>query len=802
MQGLGGDLRYGVRLLLKKPGFTAVVVLTLALSISATTVVFSVVNALLLRSLPYSNPAQLVNVWGVFKSNNKAYASAANFREWQQRNQSFQSLAAYDLLKFNLTGGDRPEAVDAALVTANLFPLLNVQPVRGRGFQAEEEQPANGHVAIISDGLWQRHFGADAGALGKTLLLDGDSYTVIGIMPKGFTFPEKIDVWLPLSFVPEELADRGYNHIAVVGRLKPGVTLQQAQADMATIADEQARQYPNENAGRGMRLITFQENLVGDIRMALWILSIAVLCVLLIACVNVANLLLARATARQKDIAIRIGLGASRRDLIRQLLTESLLLSLLGGAIGLIFAYSGLQILTTVGPANIPRLSEVRIDGWVLVFTLVVSLLTGVIFGIIPALQSTKPDINESLKEGQRGSGGGGGLVGKRIRNWLVVTEMAFALILLIAAGLLIKSFLLLWQVEPGFNPHNVLTMAISPSPPKYKSRRDLITLCQRLTDQLRATSGVEAVGIINQLPFSGRNLGFNFTVVGQPPSRPEDVASANYRLVSPGYLQAMGIPLKRGRDFNEYDKRESAPVALINETLARRYFPNEDPIGKQLSIEGQQAPREIVGVFGDVKQLKLDLEGKSEIYVSFLQFPVAAMNIVVRTKTDPGSMTSTVLQQIAQVDPDQPVFQVKTMDQYLGESMAQRRLPTVLLGIFAALALVLATIGIYGVMSYLVSQRTHELGLRMALGASQLDIFKLVVGHGMWLSFLGIAFGVAAALALTRIMTSFLYGISASDPLTYVGISVLLAVVALLACLIPARRAIKVDPIIALRYQ
>jgi putative ABC transport system permease protein len=799
MSGLRQDLKFGIRMLFKRLSFTAVVVLTLALSISATTVVFSVVNALLLRSLSYSNPDQLINVWSVFKSNNKAYASAGNFREWQERNQSFQSLAAYDSLKFNLTGGDRPEAVDVALVTANLFPLLGVQPVRGRGIQTEEEQPGN-KVAVISDGLWQRRFGADAGVVGKQLVLDGDSYTVIGIMPSGFTFPEKTDVWLPLSFAPEELTDRGYNHLAVVGRLKPGVELRQAQAEMSALMDDQTRRFPNENSGRSMRLVTFQQNLVGDIRTALWILSGAVFLVLLIACANIANLLMARAASRQKDIAIRVGLGASRRRLIQQLLTESLLLSLLGGVIGLVFAYGGLQILTTVGPANIPRLSEVTIDGRVLVFTTVVSLLTGIIFGLIPAFQATKPDINEWLKDGQRSSSGGPS--GKRARNWLVVTEMALALILLIGAGLLIKSFMILWQVEPGFNSRNVLTMAISPSPPKYNNRSDRAALCLRLLEQVKSTPGVVAVGVVNQLPFSGRNLGLNFTIVGQPPARPEDTASANYRVITPGYLQAMGIPLKRGRDFNEHDTRETTPTALINEALAKQYFANEDPIGKQLSIEGQQAPREIVGVIGDVKQIKLDAEGRSEIYVPYQQFAVPAMNIVVRTQTDPGSMTSAVLQQISRVDPDQPVFQVKTMDQYLGESMAQRRLSTVLLGVFAALALVLAAIGVYGVMSYLVGQRTREIGIRMALGAKQLDILKLVVGHGMWLAFLGIALGVAAALLLTRIMTNSLYGISASDPLTYIGISLLLAVVALLACLIPARRAIKVDPNIALRYE
>lgn len=799
MQGLRQDLKYAARLLLKKPGFTAVVVLTLALSISASTVVFSVVNALLLRSLPYSKPDQLVMLWGVFKSNNKAYASAANFREWQAQNKSFQSLAAYDMLRYNLTGRSRPEAVEVGLVSANMFSLLGVQPAQGRSFQPEEEQPANNHVAVISDGLWQRHFGADA-ALGKPLLLDGESYTVVGIMPPGFSFPDKIDLWIPLTFLPEELADRGYNHLGVVGRLKPGVDLRQAQSEMGAMAKTQAEQYPNENAGRGLGLVTLQDSLVGDIRMALLILIGSVAFVLLIACANIANLLLARSSTRQKDIALRIALGAGRRRLIQQLLTESLLLSLLGGLVGLIFAYGGIRILTTVGPDNIPRLSEVAIDGRVLAFTLAVSVLTGIIFGLVPALQTTKTDLNESLKEGQRSSGGGSGK--KSVRSWLVVTEMALGLILLIGAGLLIQSFQRLWQVEPGFNPHNVLTMSVSLSPPKYNSRVDVANFSKRLLQQLQSTPGVQAAGVVNQLPFSGRNLGLNFTVVGHPQLRPEDAASANYRLISPNYLRALGIPLIRGRDFNEHDTNETPPIALINETLAKRYFPGEDPIGKQLNIEGQKAPREIVGIIGDVKQIKLDSEVKSEIYVPFLQFPLASMSIVVRANTDPSSITSAVLSQIAVVDKDQPVFRVKTMDQYLSESMAQRRFSTILLGTFAALALTLAAIGIYGVLNYLVTQRTHEIGIRMALGAKQRDILKLVVGHGMLLSLLGIVIGIAAALFLTRIMSSLLYGVSATDPWTYIALSLVLAGVALLACIIPARRASKVDPLIALRYE
>jgi putative ABC transport system permease protein len=657
MAGLKQDLRYGVRMLFKRPSFTLVVVLTLAISIGANSVVFSVVNALLLRPLPYSQPEQLVVLWGVYRANDKAYASAANFHDWQEQNHVFQSLAAYDTQRFNLTGGDHPEAVDASLVSVNLFSLLGVQPLRGRSFQPEEAQPVSNHVAVISNGLWQRRFGSDPAAIGKTLMLDGESYSIIGIMPPGFSFPEKAELWLPLSFVPEELADRSYNHLFVIGRLKPDVQLPQAQSEMSAIANTLAQQYPTENAGRGLRLVSLQENLIGDIRMALLILIGSVAFVLLIACANVANLLLARAWTRQKDIAIRIAMGASRQRLIQQLLTESLMLSLLGGVVGLLLAYLGIQVLKSVGPDNIPRLSEIGIDWRVLAFTLFISLLTGVIFGLVPALQASNPDINEWLKEGQRSSGGNS--VRKSVRSWLVVTEMALALVLLIGAGLLIKSFLRLWQVEPGFNPHNVLTMTVSLSPPKYNTRADVAAFYQRLLQQLQAVPGVQAAGVVNQLPFSGKNLGFSFTVAGRPQFGPEDAATANYRLTSPNYLRALGIQLVRGRDFNEHDTRESPPVALINETLAKRYFPNEDPIGKQLNIEGQSAPREIVGIFGDVKQVKLDAEVKPEIYVPYLQFPVASMSIVVRTTSEPSSMIGPVLNQISVVDRDQPVFQV-----------------------------------------------------------------------------------------------------------------------------------------------
>jgi len=800
METLLQDVRYGVRTLLKKPAFTLIVVLTLALGIGANSAIFSVVNALLLRPLPYSDPDRLVVVWSVYRTNDKAYASAANFRDWKEQSQAFERLAAYDTGRFNLGGGDKPEALDGALVSADLFPVLGVRPVLGELLRSEEEQPGQNRVALISNGLWQRRFGADKNVLGQTLTLDGDTYTVKGVMPASFNFPEKAELWIPLSFSPDEVNDRSYNHLSVIGRMKPGVSLQQAQMEMSTIATHLAQQYPQSNAERGIRLITLQDQVVGDIRLALLVLIAAVGFVLLIACANITNLMLARALRRQKEIAVRTALGATRLRLVQQLVTESLILALLSGALGILLAFAGVEFLVRISPGTIPRLEEISVDMRVVGFTVVISVLTGLIFGLVPALHASKPNLNESLKEGKGTSGSGTGR--QRARRWLIVTETALALVLLIGAGLLIKSFLKLSGVEPGFNPNNTLTMAVTLFPPKYKTRADLNSFYTQLRQQIETVPGVQAAGATSHLPFSGRDYGLDFDIVGHPPASPGESMAARYRVISLNYLRTMEIPLLKGRDFSESDRREAPPVVLINETLAHRYFTNEDAIGKFVNLEGYETPRQIVGVIGSVKHVKLDTEAKPEIYAPQMQAPQPTMTIVVRTSSDPLNFVNAIRNQVAAVDKDQPVYNVKTMDQYLSESVAQPRFRTTLLGAFAAVALILATIGIYGLISHSVSNRTRELGVRVALGAKPRDLFKLVVGQGLLLAFEGIVIGLIAAFFLTRIISALLFGVSTTDPITFIAIPLLLIGVAFVASYLPARKAMKVDPIIALKNE
>lgn len=800
METLLQDVRYSVRTLLKKPAFTAIVILTLALGIGANSAIFSVLNTLLLRPLPYSDPDRLVVVWSVYRTNDKAYASAANFHDWKEQSQTFERLAAYDTERFNVGGGDQPEAVDGALVSADLFPLLGVKPVLGEPLRPEQEQQGQNRVALISNGLWLRRFGADKNVLGKTLTLDGNSYTVSGVMPANFNFPEKAELWIPLSFTPDEVKDRSYNHLSVIGRIKPGVSLRQAQTEMSTIANSLAQQYPESNAERGIRLVTLQDDMVGDIRLALLMLIVAVGFVLLIACANITNLMLARALRRQKEIAIRTALGATRLRLARQLVTESLILSLLSGALGILLAFGGVEFLTRISPGTIPRLGEISVDLRVVGFTVIISLLTGLIFGLAPALHASKPDLHNTLKEGKGMSGSGTGR--QRARRWLIITEMALALVLLIGAGLLIKSFFKLSGVEPGFNPSNTLTMAVTLFPPKYKTRADLSSFYTQLLQRIETVPGVQSAGATSHLPFSGRDYGLDFNIVGHPLVSPGETMAARYRVISLNYLRTMEIPLLKGRDFTESDRREAPPVVLINETLAHRYFPNEDPLGKLLNLEGYEAPREIVGVIGSVKHVKLDTEAKPEIYAPQMQAPQPTMTIVVRTTSDPLSFVNAMRSQVTAVDKDQPVYDVKTMDQYLSESVAQPRFRTMLLAIFAAVALILATIGIYGLISHSVNHRMQELGIRIALGAKPRDLFKLVVGQGLLLAIEGIVIGLIASIFLTRIISALLFGVSSTDPITFIGIPLLLIGVAFVASYLPARKAMKVDPIVALRSE
>ena len=807
METLWQDLRYGVRMLLKKPGFTFVAVLTLALGIGANSAIFSVVNAVLLRPLPYQDPERLALVWwSVPKlSLDVMPASAPDFNDWKNQNQVFERLAALEGLSFNLTGEGEPERVQGAAVSADLFPLLGVQASAGRTFSAEEEQPGRNKVVVLSHNLWQRRYGSDPKLIGQAIALNGESYIVTGVMPPGFRFPEgaeEINVWVPLAFDADVMSRRGHRYLIVVGRLKPGITLQQAQTEMNVVASRLAQQYPDTNTGWGIKVASLHAELTEDIGPALLVLLGAVGFVLLIACANIANLQLARATARQKEIAIRLALGASRFRLIQQFLTESVLLAVLGGALGLLLALWGVDALVHLLPADVPRLEQVGIDTYVLGFTLLVSLLTGIFLGLAPALQATKPDLTEALKEG--GKTLMGSLRRSRVRSLLVISEVALALVLLIGAGLMIESFQHLRKVNPGFNPENVLKMDLALPEQKYAEDYQQAAFFQQLLEKVESLPGVLSAGVSTNPPLTDDSKS-DFSIEGRPPQAQGGEDAASYGSVSPNYFRALGIPIVKGRAFTEQDTSQSTPVVIISETMARRYWPDEDPIGKRLKQGDPEDPDPwltIIGIAGDVRRYGLDEDLKPEIYFPYLQKPSPAMALVVRAFTSPTSMVAAVRNQVQAIDKEQPVYDVKTMDQLLAESVASRRLSMLLLGIFAALALVLSAVGIYGVISYSVSQRTHEVGIRMALGAQPWDILRLIVKQGMVLVIIGLLVGLAGAFAMTRVMSSLLYGVSATDPLTFIGLSLLLAGVALLACLIPARKATKVDPMVALRYE
>lgn len=822
MESLFHDLRYGFRALIKNPGFTIVAVIALALGTGATSTISSVFNAVLLRPLPYGNPDNLMIVWGnnLKSGNMKAGISVLNFLDYQNQNSSFDGVASFAYDDFNLSGGDTPEHVQGTMVSSNFFDVLEIKPAVGRMISAEDGEPGADRVVVISNGLWKRRFGSDRNLIGQTIMLNGASFTVIGVTPPSFQSPEKGDeVWVPMSFdggdriripssaSPEALKNRMITFLKSVARLKPGITRQQAQAEMDTITSRLEQQYPDTNAGTGARVVPIKDEIVGDIRRPLIYLSVAVVLVLLIACANVANLLLARAASRQKEIAVRIALGAGQGRLVRQLLTESLLLALVGGALGLALAFGAIKLLVAINPANIPRLSEIDIDGRVLGFSLMISLLTGVIFGLAPALlQATNPDLNETLKaEGARGSTGG--VRKQRARSLLVISEVALAVPLLIGAGLMIKSFYSLQRVKLGFNPESVLTMQVNLPALKYSEDSQITSFYEQVLQRVQALPGVEAVGAATSIPLMDRVFLRRFTIDGRAPATPNERLLAHFRSVSADYHKAMGIPLVKGRYFNEYDRDKSAPVIIINESMARQYWPGEEPVGRHITIPGDgPISREIVGVVSDVKHEKLDSESGSEMYVPYLQKPFTFMGLAVRTGSDPTQMTNAVRSQILAVDSSQPVYDVKTMQQMVGESVSQPRLNMLLLTIFACIALVLAAVGIYGVMSTTVSQRKHEIGIRLALGAQAADIIKMIVGQGMMLAVAGMVIGVAMACLLafflTRFVEGFLFGVSATDLTIFIGIPLLLVFVAFLSCYIPARRATKVDPMIALRTE
>lgn len=802
------DTAYGLRSMRKNWGFTLVAVLALALGVGANTAIFSVVNSVLLRPLPYPNPESLV-VIKEWSTRGPGQVTPANFLDWREQNKAFEEMAALSSRRANLTGySAEPQRINLAVVSANLFQVLGVQPLAGRSFLPPDEQAGHELVAIVSYRLWQRRFGSDPGLVGQIVKIDGANYTVVGIMPSHMQYPKDADVWVPpLRIVPEadiDLGDitqvRGFGLLAVVARLKPGVTLAQSQADMDEVTGRLREQYPESNSARFNTVVLLHESLYGEVRTMLLVLLAAVGGVLIIACANVANLLLARSSVRQKEIAVRTALGASRSRIVRQLMTESMLLASLGGAVGLLVGLVSLNLLIALAPSSIPRVEDIVLDRWVLGYTLLLSMLTGIVFGLAPALQVTKGNFNEALKEGGRGVAGSSRRIS--LRSTLVVAEVALSLVLLICAGLLFRSFLILQQVDPGFNPHNVLTMRLAPSGDSYREANQRTSFYSRVIEKIQALPDVKSVGAISTLALSkGPTAGY--VVEGKPPVAPDQMPGANRRHVSPAYFRAMSIPLRSGREFTERDNVDAPRVVIINEALARLEFPDRDPVGSRIAFgrrNNQPNWLEIVGVAGDIRSIELQTEPTAEAYLPYLQYEVPEMSFVIRASNDPALLASAVRAEVAALDKEQPISNLKTMDQVISEVMVQPQFNTLMLGIFSGIAMLLALAGIYGVMAYSVAQRTHEIGIRIALGAKPRDVLKMIVMQGARLTVAGIIIGAAGALLATRALASLLFGVSPTDPLTFTGITLLLAAVSLLASYIPALRATKVDPMVALR--
>jgi predicted permease len=811
MNTLWQDLRLGLRMLLKNPGFSAIVVVTLALGISANVALFSVVNGVLLNPLPYPQPEQLVTLHQSKPNFETGAIPYPNFRDLQKENQTFSAMAISRGIGFSLIGAGEAERVSGRLMSADFFSVLSVKPVLGRTFAPGEDEVGASPVAVISAELWRRKFGAAQDVLGKGLTLDDKSYAIIGVLPANFTLLGNVDVYVPIGQWnnPALKIRSAALGLHGTGRLKPGVTVEQGQADLDRVMRDLAVAYPETNKGNGAKIIPLRQRLVGDIGATLWILLGAVGFVLLIACVNVSNLLLVRSTGRAREFAIRAALGAGRWRLLRQSLTESMLLALTGGALGLVVAGWGTQAALAVLPTTLPRAQEVGLDSRVLIFTLVVSLLTGILSGLAPALKTSQSRLSETLKEGERGSSGGRG----RAQSALVAIEMALALVLLIGAGLMIRSLTALWNVDPGFHPNNVLTFGLSPSPSLRTAKPEAIrTALRDLSDRIGSTPSVVAVSLsAGGVPLQGEDDLF-FWVDGQPkPSSQSEMHMALVYRVEPGYLTAMGVPLKQGRFFNNQDDERSQPVVVIDEVFARKYFGDTDPIGKRIVQEGQDA-QQIIGVVGHVKQWSIDSDEdqtlQAQLYEPFRQFPDNAMSAmatgvgVVTRSNGPAPPFDAIRRSVQSQNKENVISRAQTMNEVIAASLAERRFSMMLLEAFAVVALLLASLGLYGVISYLVGQRTHELGIRIALGAQRKNVLGLILGHGMKMALAGVALGIVAALVLTRLLAKMVYGVSTTDPLTFAFITLLLTTVALLACYVPARRATKVDPLVALRYE
>jgi len=807
MESLWQDLRYGTRMLLKQPGFTLIAIITLALGIGANTAIFSVVNAVLLRPLAFKEPDRLVAVWerNLKKPDGeKSFVGGANFSDWKRQSQSFDALAAYMNWNYNLTGDGEPQRLRAIVATGDLFRALGVEPALGRTFAPDDDQDGRDNVVVLSHAFWQSRFGANREIVGQTVTLNNGKHTVIGVMPAWFEFPDaRTEIWRPMAMSAEQAQNRQGKWLRVIGRLKAGVSPEQASAEMNAIAGRLERQYPEANGGWGASLLPLHEEVAGKVRRLMWILLGAVGFVLLIACANVANLLLARAASRQKEMAVRSALGANRVRLLSQFLIESLLLAALGGAAGLLLARWCSEALIALSPGGIPRLSESALDARVLGFTLLLALLATLLCGLIPAWQASKPDLDETLKEGGRGATGH---AGRRWRSALVVAEVAAGVVLLVGAGLMVRSFLKLQQVNAGFDPRNLLTMQIMLPAGKYARNEQQIAFFQQTLEKIKTLPGVQSAGAVQDLPLRLNATSFPVTIPGRPAVAENERPMAVHRTVSDDYPRTMGIPLLRGRAFTPRDDLNAPPVVIINQTMARRLWPDEDPVGKQLRFGApEDPPYTIVGVAGDIKHMGLAGEEGAVIYQPHAQKRFAWlrwMAIVVRTDAEALSLAAAIRRRVQEVDRDQPVYEVATMEELLAKSVAEPRFTTLLVGGFALLALGLAALGIYGVVSFAVVQRTHEIGIRVALGAQVRDVLALVIRQGMTLALLGVALGLAGAFALTRLIESLLFGVTTTDPLTFIGVSALLPIVALAACWIPARRAAKVDPLVALRCQ
>jgi predicted permease len=814
MNGLLQDFRYALRQFRKSPGFAAVAVITLALGIGFNTAIFSVVNAVLLRPLAFADASRLVRIWHVppeksFPGMTTFPVSAANYLDWERQTQVFDHMAIYSYHGFTVTGGDKPEQLSAGAVSSGFFATLGVQPLLGRVLSPEEDQPGRSHVVVLSYRLWQEHFGGNPDIVGHDINLDGQPYLVAGVMPASFQFPDFAKMWTPMAWTDQERAVRGEHHSIVIARLKPGVDLKQAQTEMNTISDRLQQQYPEDDKGWGAVVVPMQQDLVSDVRPALLVLLGAVAFVLLIACVNVANLALAKTFSRQKEIAIRTALGATPARVLRQILTETMLLALLGGALGLAFAHFAVRFIMAFLADRLPQSTAVGLDSKVLIFTAVISVVTGIVAGVLPALRLTRRDVNQALKQGLGRTDADSG--GHRTRSILVVSEVALSLMLLIGAGLMIRSFQNLRNVNPGFDSRQVLTMSVMVSRAKFSSPDQAIRFFDRVLLRVRSLPGVESAAVIDNIPLTGGSHQ-PIAIEGRPVVPMSEQPEVDVRLVSAGYMGAMRIPTLRGRGLSDTDVAGRPAVVLVSESMARQFWPGEDPVGKRLTLTFYpDAIREVVGVVGDVKLDSLDeMRPSATLYFPLDQVSVPAsggwrsfpMTLVVRSQSGSGELASSVSNAVHDVDRDTPLVDISSMDDLVENSLSQQRFNMLLLGAFAALALVLAAVGIYSVLSYSVKRSVREIGIRLALGAPLGDVLRMVVFEAMKPTLLGVAIGTAGALALGRVLSSLIFGVRPTDPLTFLAVAALLAAVAFVASIVPAYRATKVDPMVALRYE